>query len=162
MKILSNKYFLLVLRVIVGGVFIYASLDKLMNQEEFSRAIYNYKFLPEVFVNIFAIVMPYLELFCGILLILGIFKGGSSFIITVMLLMFIIALSQAYFRGLDISCGCFSLETVSQKSDILQRIFEDILLILSSIIIFTQSLKPDITNNKNNINISNNKEKINE
>lgn len=147
MKLLSNKYFLIVLRLIVGGVFIWASVDKLMNQEEFSRAIYNYKFLPESLINIFAIMLPYLELFCGILLIFGIFKGGSSLIITLMLLMFIIALSQAYLRGLDISCGCFSLETVSQKSDISLRIFEDILLIIASIIIFTQSIKP-INNNK--------------
>jgi len=154
MKIISNKYFLLILRLIVGGVFVYASLDKLYNQEEFSRAIYNYKFLPESLINIFAIVMPYVELFSGLLLIFGIFRGGSSLLITIMLLMFIIALTQAYIRGLDISCGCFSLETVSQKSDILQRIVEDILLITASIIIFIQSLKP-----KKNIN---NKEKENE
>ncbi|MBS1516972.1 MAG: DoxX family membrane protein [Bacteroidetes bacterium] len=144
-KIISNKYFLILLRLIVGGLFIYASLDKLYHQEEFSKAIYNYKFLPEIFINIFAIIIPYLELISGIFLVLGIFKRGSSFVITALLFVFIIALTQAYFRGLDISCGCFSLETVSEKSDILQRIIEDILLIISSIIIYTQSLKHNNT-----------------
>ncbi len=139
MNLLSNKYFLLALRLIVGAVFVYASLDKLFNQEEFSKAIYNYKFLPGIFINIFAIVIPYLELFSGILLITGIFKRGSSFIISLLLFIFIIALSQAYARGLDIICACFSLETQNQKSDILLRIIEDILLLAASIIIFIKA-----------------------
>ena len=110
-----------------------------MNQEEFSKAIFNYKFLPDVFINIFAIVIPYLELISGLLLILGIFIRGSSFIFIVLLIIFIIALTQAYARGLDISCGCFSLETVGQKSDILLRIVEDILLLIATITIFIKS-----------------------
>lgn len=130
----------------------YASLDKLMNQEAFSRAIYNYKFLPEIFINGLAIVLPYLELFTGLLLILGIFKRGSSLLIAVMLVVFLIALGQAYARGLDIDCGCFGLdkelENVNQKSDILLRIAEDILLLTGTIIIF---IKSKITINKENI-----------
>ncbi|MBK8382988.1 MAG: DoxX family membrane protein [Ignavibacteria bacterium] len=143
MNFLSNKYFLLILRLIVGGTFIYACAGKLLNQELFARAIYNYKFLPDVFINIFAIVMPYLELVTAVFLILGIFKRGSAFMIIVMLIVFIISLTQAYARGLDISCGCFSLETVSEKSDILLRIIEDIFLLVASFIIFIKS-KPII------------------
>lgn len=139
MNILSNKYFLIILRLIVGGFFVFASLDKLMNQEAFARAIYNYKFLPDIFINIFAIIIPYIELIAGLLLIAGIFKRGSSFLISFMLVIFIIALSQAYAKGLDINCGCFSLETVGQKDDILLRIVEDILLLIASIIIYIKS-----------------------
>ncbi|MEP7145841.1 MAG: MauE/DoxX family redox-associated membrane protein [bacterium] len=139
MSFLSNKYLLIALRIIVGGVFIYASLGKLMDQEEFSKAIFNYKFLPDIFINIFAIVIPYLELISGILLVLGIFTRGSSFTFLVLLIIFIIALIQAYARGLDISCGCFSLETVGQKSDILLRIIEDLLLLAATTIIFIKS-----------------------
>lgn len=145
MNFLSNKYFLITLRLIVGGFFVYASLDKLLNQELFARAIYNYKIVPDVLINISAIIIPALELVTGSFLILGIFKKGSSFIITALLVVFIILLSQAYARGLDISCGCFSLETVSEKSDILQRIAEDLLLLTASIIIF---IKTNIKSNK--------------
>ena len=139
MKILSNKFFLILLRLIVGGFFVFASLDKLMNQEAFARAIYNYKFLPDIFINIFAIIIPYIELIAGLLLIAGIYKSGSSFLISFMLVIFLIALSQAYAKGLDINCGCFSLETVGQKDDILLRIGEDILLLIASIIIYINS-----------------------
>lgn len=139
MNLMSNKYLLIALRIIVGGFFIYASLDKLMNQEEFAKAIYNYKFLPTGLINIFAIVLPYLELITGLLLIAGIYLRGSSMLIAIMLVMFIIALTQAYARGLDINCACFSLENPDQKSDIFNRIIEDILLLAATIIIYTKS-----------------------
>lgn len=139
MKSLSNKYLLIALRIIVGGVFIYASLNKLMDQEEFAKAIYNYKFLPSVFINIFAIVLPYVELITGLMLIAGIYLRGSSFLIAMMLVIFIIALAQAYARGLDINCACFSLENPDQKSDIFTRIIEDILLLAATIVIYTKS-----------------------
>lgn len=141
MNFLSNKYFLFALRLIIGGIFVFASIDKLMNQEGFSRAIYNYKFFPDIFINISAIIIPYIELFSGLLLILGIFKRGSSFIIMSLLIVFIISLTQAYFKGLDINCGCFSLETVGQKSDILLRIIEDIIFLIITILIFIKSKK---------------------
>lgn len=142
MSIFSNKYFLIILRLVVGGVFLYASFSKLFNQEEFARAIYNYK-LPFIdsFINIFAIVIPSLEFITGIFLILGIFTRGSSLLIAVLLILFIIFLAQAYARGLDISCGCFSLETVTEKSDILQRIVEDFFLLLATIMILKNSNK---------------------
>jgi uncharacterized membrane protein YphA (DoxX/SURF4 family) len=131
----------------VGGLFIYASLDKLMNQEEFSKAIYNYKFLPSVFINLFAIVIPYVELVAGLFLIFGIYRKGSSFLFIVLLVMFIIALAQAYARGLDIDCACFSLESTGQKSDILIRIIEDIFLLFATLIIFKNT---KILNNQEN------------
>ena len=143
MGLLSNKYFQVLLRLLIGGLFLYASLNKLFNQEEFAKAIYNYKLLPGEVVNIFAIVLPYIEFFSAIFLILGIYKKGSSFLIGAMLIVFIIALTRAYVLGLDISCGCFSLETVSEKSDILLRIIEDIFLLVATFIIFIKS-KPII------------------
>lgn len=136
MGILSNKYFQLALRLIIGGLFLYASAGKLFNQEAFAKAIYNYKFLPDALVNVLAIVMPYMELITALFLILGIFKKGSSFLVIVMLAVFIIALTRAYVLGLDISCGCFSLETVSKKSDILMRIIQDIFMLIGALLIY--------------------------
>ena len=139
MNFLSNKYLLIAFRIIVGGVFVYASLNKLMDQEEFAKAIYNYKFLPSALINIFAIVLPYVELIAGLFLIAGIYVRGSSFLILLMLIIFIIALAQAYLRGLDMNCACFSLENPEQKSDIFTRIIEDILLLAATIIIYIKS-----------------------
>ena len=133
---LSNKYLLIVLRLILGAIFIYASVNKLFHGEEFAKAIKNYEMLPLVTVNFLAIILPYIEFVTGILLITGIYKKGSSAIAILSLVVFLIALTSAYARGLDINCGCFSLETTATKSDILTRIFEDILMLIGILIVY--------------------------
>ena len=109
-EVLSNKWLILVIRLVLGVTFIWASLDKIANPEGFALSIYNYRMLPHETINLMAIVMPWLELVTGILIIAGIFMKGSGFWIGLMLMVFIVALSSALARGLDIECGCFSVE----------------------------------------------------
>ncbi len=109
-KIISNKYFILGLRLLLGVVFIYASIDKIDKPGSFAQAIYNYRMLPHATINLMAIVMPWLELISGVLIIIGLFMRGSALLIGLMLLIFIMAISSALVRGLDISCGCFRVE----------------------------------------------------
>ncbi len=58
-KFLENKYLQILLRLILGVIFIYASLGKLFRPEDFAKAILRYEFLPLYFVNIVAIIMPW-------------------------------------------------------------------------------------------------------
>ena len=136
MNFLYNKYFQLTLRVIIGGLFIYASLDKLFNPGEFATIIKNYQILPLELVNIFGIVLPYVEFLAGTFLVFGIFKKGSSFIISLLLVVFLIGLIKAQITGLDINCGCFSIDSNAPKSDISIRIIEDILMLIGSLLIY--------------------------
>lgn len=136
MKLLENKYLQIGIRIILGAVFVYASVGKLFRPEDFAKAILRYEFLPIYFVNITAIVMPWIEFFTGILLILGIFKKASSMLASISLVMFLIALTSAFARGLDINCGCFSLEETSSKGDIIYRIAEDILMLIGAVIVY--------------------------
>jgi putative oxidoreductase len=132
-KILSNKYFLLALRLLLGVVFIYASIDKIAKPEGFAQAIYNYRMMPHVAINLMAIVMPWLELICGILIVIGIFVRGSALLIGFMLLVFVIAISFALVRGLDISCGCFRVEGGhALAADLLVR---DVLMLVAAAIV---------------------------
>ncbi len=127
-KVLSNKYLVFAARLILGVVFIYASLEKIQNPEGFAEVIYNYRMVPESLINIMAIVLPWLELICGVLIIVGVFVRGSALLIGAMLAVFIVALSSAILRGLDISCGCFTLEG---GRDIAGRtLVEDVLLMI--------------------------------
>jgi uncharacterized membrane protein YphA (DoxX/SURF4 family) len=109
-QVLSNKWLILAIRLILGVTFIWASIDKIANPGGFAVSIYNYRMLPHETINLMAIVMPWLELVTGILIIVGVFMRGSAFWIGLMLLVFIVALSSALVRGLDINCGCFSVE----------------------------------------------------
>jgi uncharacterized membrane protein YphA (DoxX/SURF4 family) len=136
---LSNKYLQFVLRLIIGGMFIYVAYNKLVNPEEFAKAIKNYDMLPFWAINIMAIILPYIELFCGLFLILGIYKKSSSVIIAVSLFIFIIALTTAYARGLNIDCGCgFSslIQQTASKNELLIRIFEDICMLIGIVIVY--------------------------
>lgn len=132
---LSNKYLQIVLRLIIGGIFVYASIDKISNPGEFAKAVKNYDMLPLNLVNFMAIVIPMVELVAGLMLIFGIYVKGSAASISILLIVFLIALTQALIRGLDINCGCFSLDTTSSKSDIVIRIIEDIFLLIGSLVI---------------------------
>lgn len=143
--ILYNKYFQLVLRLILGATFIYASAAKLFHPADFAKAILRYEMLPIYLVNLQAIMMPWIEFFTGVLLILGIFKKGSSLIASASLVIFLVALISAYARGLDISCGCFSLEESSSKGDILYRIIQDFIMLAGTIIVYLFSEKPKET-----------------
>jgi len=138
---LSSRYVQVVLQIIVGAVFVYASYNKLFDQVAFAKSVYGYKFLPDFLINLTAIIVPPLEFIAGLFLMFGLFRKGSSAVIIVLLSVFLVALVQAYARGLDIDCGCFG-STAADKTtstDILIRIFQDILLLLGAIIIFKYS-----------------------
>ena len=134
-KVLGNKYLLWVIRIVIGIVFIYASFYKIISPFDFAKSIRNYDMMPIELVNLPAIILPYLEFICGILLITGKMRKGTSFWMIIMLVGFIIGLTQAYMRGLDIDCGCFNpLENASSKSEILVRIVEDFLMLAGFLI----------------------------
>jgi uncharacterized membrane protein YphA (DoxX/SURF4 family) len=131
-KLFINKNFALLVRVVLGALFIYSSMDKIANMPDFARIILNYKILPVQLVNLLAIFLPWLELITGFCLVLGKFVRASLVIYSSMLVIFIIALSQALIRGLDISCGCFSVEP-STTSVVWLRIIEDFVMLFFSV-----------------------------
>lgn len=132
-RIRSNAGWLsLAARVFLGAVFIYASIDKIRYPEPFAQNIQAYEMFPTALVNIAAIWLPWLELCCGSLLILGIWVRSNAAILSVLLFVFIVALLSAILRGLDISCGCFEAgdsETMVGWS----RVMEDLGLIILSL-----------------------------
>jgi uncharacterized membrane protein YphA (DoxX/SURF4 family) len=107
----SNKYLLLIIRIILGFVFIYAGAEKISDPEAFAISISNYRLLPTAAINFFAITLPWIELVAGILLIFGIAVKENSSILFSMLLVFTAAIVISLFRGLSIDCGCFGKGT---------------------------------------------------
>jgi uncharacterized membrane protein YphA (DoxX/SURF4 family) len=106
-KILSNKYFLLLLRLLLALIFIFAAIEKIAVPGNFSVSISNYKLLPAEFINVPAIIIPWIELMSSLLLLLGISVKENSAIITFLLIVFTTAIIISLFRGLNIDCGCF-------------------------------------------------------
>ena len=109
---------ILLARVILGGVFIFASLDKISNPDAFATAIGNYHVMPFGLENLLALILPWLELLSGIFIIAGIMVDGAAIMIIMMNMVFIIAISQALARGISIECGCFSVSSPGEGDNI--------------------------------------------
>jgi uncharacterized membrane protein YphA (DoxX/SURF4 family) len=148
-NLLKNKYLLFLYRVIVGFVFIYAGILKISDPVGFSDAINNYDLLPLSFVNFFAITLPWIEVVAGLFLLFGISVKESSFIFSVMLVVFILAIVVSLGRGLNIECGCFGT-TSGTKVGIIKLVENSILLTFSFFLIKFNSVFLSITSNKNN------------
>jgi uncharacterized membrane protein YphA (DoxX/SURF4 family) len=114
-SILANSVIIFFVRVFLGGIFIVASLDKIANPDAFAASILNYKIVGSTLAIIIATVLPSLELLCGLSLILGIYPHTSALLITLMLFSFTLLVLSALFRGLDISCGCFTQDPTASK-----------------------------------------------
>ena len=96
-----------IVALIVGGIFIYAGVIKVMDPIGFARDIDNYHMLPWVISVRLAFYLPWLEIFCGLAVLCGLFYRGGLLILNALISIFIIASIVAKARGLDITCGCF-------------------------------------------------------
>ncbi len=96
------------LRFIVGGIFIYASIDKILHPQGFAQAIFNHQILPGNLINLTAAALPWTELILGLCLVLNRFTAGASVLASVLMTTFTSIISFNLIRGLDVGCGCFS------------------------------------------------------
>ena len=131
---LSHPNLAFVARVVLGCVFIYASLDKIRHPELFAEAVYNYQLSPEVGVNLVAIWLPWLEFWCGVLLVLGLWVRGSILILSGLMVVFLAALGINLARGLDIHCGCFTTQGTDPMT--LLSLFRDSLFLILALYLF--------------------------
>jgi uncharacterized membrane protein YphA (DoxX/SURF4 family) len=105
---LTGPYPTLISRLALGGIFLLAGIAKIGVPDALRYAINQYSMpIPSFIVEAMAVGMPILEVLVGVWLLLGLFTRFSAAIAGVMMLIFTIALTQAWLRGLNIDCGCF-------------------------------------------------------
>jgi putative oxidoreductase len=131
--VISNRYLLLAVRLILGFLFVFASIEKISQPEELSKAIMNYHLVFIPAVNVLAIVLPWIELFAGLFLLSGILVRASSLLLTLLLCVFALAIGISIARGLDISCGCFG--TMAARKVGWTAIGEDVLMLAGSVLL---------------------------
>ncbi len=99
----------LVIRLLVGGVFIYAAIPKILHPGDFAWSIALYQMLHYSKVNALAVILPWVELVAGLALLLGLRTKAAALLVCGMLVMFIAALAHAISQGIEMTtCGCFS------------------------------------------------------
>ena len=118
-----------ILRLLLGVLFIYASIDKIKSPEKFLKILYNYQLLPYMLLNPIAIILPWLECIVGISLITGIFLEGGVIWANLLLIIFFLALLIDFLRGMNINCGCFNLsQNPSAQHNMLWYLLRDLFL----------------------------------
>jgi len=131
----TGEYIAFVGRIVVGLVFVAASIDKIADPESFANSIMNYRIVSGNMPMLLATVLPWLELLCGLALCFGIVVRGSSMLSSAMLLMFTVAVISAVLSGLDISCGCFTQDPAASKVGWV-KVGENALLLLISLYVW--------------------------
>jgi uncharacterized membrane protein YphA (DoxX/SURF4 family) len=105
---ITGPYPTLVSRFVLGSIMFLAGISKIGVPETMKVGIRAYEIpLPDFVVNVMAVGLPILEVALGAWLILGLFTRISGLIAAVLMAVFTVAITSAWMRGLDISCGCF-------------------------------------------------------
>lgn len=144
----------LLARIVLGGVFVYAAVPKILDPVGFSKAVYAYQILPVLWSNVVAASLPWMELFAGgVLLASGFTTLGkwalrrkppageptpwvaeAALVTAGLLIVFIVAISIALAKGVDISCGCFGTSPEGRRLG-WSTLAEDALLLLASVVV---------------------------
>ena len=135
-EMIRNKWVLLGSRLVVGGLFIWAGVLKIIDPLGFGQSIENYRFFPHGLAFIIAIILPWVEVLSGVFLIIGLFRRSSALIISVLLIGFIGLVAMAMLRGIDTTCGCFG--SLSRKADLSLILMDTGMLFLALNVFFAK------------------------
>jgi len=124
----------LLARFVLGGLFIYMGLNKALHPVEFLKLLRQYEVIhPYLLLNLVASTLPWFEVFCGLLLLLGVAVRGTSLMLVTMLIPFtIVVLLRALaihaagglpFCAIKFNCGCGAGEVL-----ICRKLAENVLL----------------------------------
>lgn len=111
-------------RLLLGGIFMYAAVPKILDPAAFAVAVYNYRLLPDETIGIVAAGLPWIELAGGCMLVAGVRCRSACLVLTVLLGAFTAAMLINTLRGIDVECGCFTADRMIGWG----AVFEDALL----------------------------------
>lgn len=140
-SLLANDYLVLAARIFVGLLFVLVSIDKIANPDAFAVSVTNYKIVSPFFASLFATILPWAELLCGLAVLFGILQKGGSFLLTSLLVVFTAAVASALVRGLDISCGCYTQDPQAGTIGWTKLVENVGLFILTSFLFYSTSVK---------------------
>ena len=112
------RYILIVLRLALAIVFLYAAYAKLRQPWLlFAMSIDAYQILPEWAALALGRILPWLELLLGLLLATGFGLRYSAAGASVLLAGFLAVMVRSYVMGMKIDCACFGLgEAISART----------------------------------------------
>lgn len=130
--------FLLALRIIIGALFIFSALSKMVELNSFIDTIDKFNIIFPEYHKLAAVLIISIEYLLGIFLILGIKIREVCFILVGLMSIFIVIITINLIRGNITECGCFG--SFSKREIGLSIILQDmIILSLLLLLIFSKS-----------------------
>ncbi len=126
-KIVRSSRINLILRIALGGVFVYSGFVKLIDPKSFAKVISQYDLIPEILLAPVAIGLPLFEFLAGVGLIFN--MRGSLSAIFGMLIMFIVVLWYGILKDLSIDCGCFTPEEIADHNSLKRAFYRDVFMV---------------------------------
>ena len=105
-----REFISLVFRLLLGLLFVYASIDKIRYPYSFQTGLHEYQLLPPIIEPALSILIPWAEFIAGVCLLLGLFYRSSGLILLVLLIAFEYGMVVNILRGKDMECHCFNLD----------------------------------------------------
>ena len=133
-----------VLRWALGILMIWAAIGKIADTGEFLVALRSYELpLPDGMLRLTAVILPWLELICGLSLLAGFWLDTNLAILSCLMIVFLGSTGQAWIRGLDISCGCFgsAIENETFLGSVSFAVFRNLILAAVTIYLWVFALR---------------------
>jgi len=121
----------LAIRVVAAAIWLVAGVAKVADLAHFHDQVRAYDVLPHALVGPFAYALPFLEVGLGLYLLVGLWIRPVAIVACALMVIFIVAQAQAWYRGLVLDCGCFG--AISQQKVGLTTILRDAALGLPSL-----------------------------
>lgn len=100
----------LLCRLLLAAVFLVAAVPKILAPHEFALAVFRYQLVPYPLVNLMGIYLPWLEFVAGLAILTPRFREAAAAILLGLLAIFTTAITINLVRGIDVSCGCFTVD----------------------------------------------------
>jgi thiol-disulfide isomerase/thioredoxin/uncharacterized membrane protein YphA (DoxX/SURF4 family) len=130
----QNRWLWLILRLLLGAIFVAASITKIADTKVFVNTVVSYDLLPEGFARLYGWIIPWVELFVGCSLVLGVFIRLISVLSLPLTLSFVVASSYALANGAGGTCGCFG--NFINLSHSLSLTIDGVMLLMAIVLIF--------------------------
>ena len=135
---LYQPWLTLLERLGLGGVLLAAGGLKIENLQKSAMSVRAYELLPVGLANFLGFVLPWIEIGMGLLLIVGVAVSIVGLLGALTMFAFVVAIAQAWARGLSIDCGCFGGggEIAPEETKDLSTILRDIGFLLSGVYLY--------------------------
>ena len=94
-------------QVLLGLLFLYAALAKIVDVPSMAKEVHNFRLVPLWSEHLIAMTVPWIELLAGLALVLGVSPRAGAWVTGALLLAFTAGVIAAMARGLSFECGCF-------------------------------------------------------